>query len=135
MHATGGEYKCWKGYTGASIASDGSFGLFLGNRDGSHRQTAAPKKGQKASKKADTHKARGKQAAPRRAPSKDSPEGEPETETEAEAETEADDVAVAPPSGPLSLFRAALEGSAFTESPALIVKVVDGAAVWVPGAP
>ena len=42
------------------------------------------------------------------------------------------DTGMAPPSGPLSLFRAKLEGSAFTESPILVVKIVDGAAVWVP---
>ena len=44
-----------------------------------------------------------------------------------------DDVTVAPPSGPLSLFRVRLEG-AFTDRPALLVKVIDGAAVWVPKA-
>ena len=35
--------------------------------------------------------------------------------------------------GPLALYRVKLEGSAFTESPALVTKVIDGAAVWVPG--
>jgi hypothetical protein len=115
MHATGGEYKCWKGYTAASISSDGKFGVFLGNRDGSHRQSSTKKRGKKAKKPVE------KQVEPA---------DEPETETG--TGDAPDDVAVPPPSGPLSLFRGRLEGSAFTESPALIVKVVDGAAVWVP---
>ena len=38
MHATGGEYKCWRGYTAASISPDGKFALVLGNRDGSKKQ-------------------------------------------------------------------------------------------------
>ena len=42
-----------------------------------------------------------------------------------------DDVAVAPPTGPLSLYRAELDG-AYTSLASLIVKAVDGAAVWVP---
>jgi len=46
-----------------------------------------------------------------------------------------DDTAVPPPSGRLSDFRAKLEGSAFTDSPPMIIKVIDGAAVWVPGMP
>lgn len=118
MHATGGEYKCWRGYTAASISVDGKYGLFLGNRDGSHKQT--PTKPQKPSK-GDKKK--------KPAPEPEQPAEEPENETSG---GDADDVPVPPPSGPLSLFRAKLEGSAFTESPALIVKIVDGAAVWVP---
>jgi hypothetical protein len=42
-----------------------------------------------------------------------------------------DDVAVPPPTGPLSLYRAQLDGP-YTETPALLVKLVGGAAVWVP---
>jgi len=120
MHATGGEYKCWKGYTAASISSDGKFGVFLGNRDGSHRQTPAAKP-----KKVDKKK--------KNQPPEKVVEPADEPETEAGSGDPNDDVAVPPPSGPLSLFRARLEGSAFTESPALIVKIMDGAAVWVPG--
>lgn len=37
-----------------------------------------------------------------------------------------------PPTGLLSLYRARLEGSAYTERPTLIAKTIDGAAVWVP---
>jgi hypothetical protein len=122
MHATGGEYKCWRGYTAASISSDGKFGLFLGNRDGSHRQTPA-KPGKHA--KHGKHDPHAKRPPPEPPPAEDAGD-DPDA---------GDDVAVPPPSGPLSLFRARLEGSAFTESPALVVKIVDGAAVWVPGPP
>ena len=122
MHATGGEYKCWRGYTAASISSDGKFGVFLGSRDGNHKQTPEkdpkPKKGKKPAPK--------KPEPPPPPPPSDEP-GESEEDGASEA-----DVAVPPPSGPLSIFRARLEGSAFTEAPALIVKVADGAAVWVP---
>ena len=125
MHATGGEYKCWRGYTAASISSDGKFGVFLGNRDGSHKQTPEkdpkPKKGKKPAPK---------KAEPPPPPPPPPPPDEP-GESEEDGASEAD-VAVPPPAGPLSIFRARLEGSAFTESPALIVKVADGAAVWVP---
>ena len=105
MKAMGGEYKCWKGYTAASIAPDGKYALVLGNRDGSKKQTPAkPKSG-----------------------------GESEGEDAESSDIE--DVYVAPPTGPLALYRVALEGSPFTEPPALVTKMVDGAAVWVPAAP
>jgi hypothetical protein len=110
MHATGGEYKCWRGYTAGSISPDGKFALVFGNRDGSKKQS--PAKGKKDVKK-----------------------DEPPAEGEDSDEAPPDDVAVAPPSGPLALYRARLEGSAFTETPALVTKVVDGAAVWVPATP
>lgn len=44
-----------------------------------------------------------------------------------------DDAAVALPTGPLSLYRAKL-GGAYTEKPATLEKLVDGAAVWLPPA-
>ncbi|MEZ4399987.1 MAG: hypothetical protein R3B06_08210 [Kofleriaceae bacterium] len=47
---------------------------------------------------------------------------------------ELDDAAVPLPTGPLSLFRAKLAG-AFTERPALLEKIVDGPAAWLPPAP
>jgi len=125
MHATGGEYKCWRGFTAASISSDGKYGVFLGNRDGSHRQ-APPAK-------ADPKK-RGKKGGRAEKPpeKKVDPADEPDLEGGSD---DNDDTAVPPPSGPLSVFRAKLEGSAFTDSPPMIVKIVDGAAVWVPGTP
>ncbi len=114
MMANGGQYKCWKGYTGASVASDGHWGLVLGNRDGSKKQSAVKK---------DTRPKKGK------ASKNTEPTDEPESAEASDAR--ADDVEVAPPSGPLALYRAQLEG-AFSVAPTLIVKVVDGAAVWIP---
>jgi hypothetical protein len=131
MHATGGEYKCWRGYTAASISSDGKYGLFLGSRDGSHKQTPDKKDPKKDSKRDK------KKPAPKPEPVPESTESSEPNQSGESEEGEGSgesDVAVPPPSGPLSIFRARLEGSAFTESPALIVKVVDGAAVWVPAA-
>jgi len=98
MHATGGEYKCWRGYTAASISPDGKFALVLGG--------AAVKP---TAKKPAT--------------------GDEEAEGD---DNEAEDVAVPPPTGPLSLYRVKLEGSPYTETPSLVAKTVDGAAVWVP---
>lgn len=119
MMANGGQYKCWKGYTGASISADGRWGLVLGNRDGSKKQTEAkPKKGDKKD---------AKKAAP--AKKDEEPTDEPEAEGD---QAPVDDVEVAPPTGPLALYRVRLEG-AFNDAPTVLVKVVDGAAVWVPG--
>ncbi len=60
-------------------------------------------------------------------------QGEPSNEPEAATEEPpaSDDVGVALPGGPLALYRLRLEG-AFTDRPTLLVKIVDGAAVWVP---
>jgi hypothetical protein len=112
--ANGGQYKCWRGFTAASIAPDGSYALLLGNRD------RTPDKKSKKSKKSKTSK---------KQPAQTEPTDEPEQREGDEAPI--DDVPVPPPSGPLALYRAKLDG-AFTESPALIVKVVEGAAVWIP---
>jgi hypothetical protein len=113
MMAMGGEYKCWRGYTGASISADGRWGLVFGNRDGSKKQTSSKKQAPKGKAK----------------PKDPEPTNEPES---AEGDEPIDDVEVAPPSGPLALYRTQLEG-AFTTAPALIVKNLDGAAVWIPG--
>lgn len=147
MRASGGQYKCWRGLTAASLSSDGRWALALGNRDGS-RQGAKSRKparpaGKTPARRAAAAKARADEYAaaagePAGAPGDDKPWDhidEPSDEPEAGGPAPAiDDVSVAPPSGPLSLFRLRLEG-AFTDRPALLVKVVDGAAVWVPGAP
>jgi hypothetical protein len=108
MRAPGGQYKCWKGYTAQSVAPDGSYALILGNRDGSKKQTKAPAK---------------------KPPADDEP-----AESDAENGPTTPDVPIPPPTGPLALFRAELAGP-FTNSPVRIVKVVDGAAVWVPAKP
>ena len=118
--ASGGQYKCWKGYTAASISPDGRWALVLGNRDGSKKQTAA-----KSGKTGQSSKTNKKQPEPIPAPAIDEAEDAPHDDS-APA-----DVAVPPPTGPLSLFRTQLEGP-FTASPALVVRSVDGAAVWVP---
>jgi len=86
--ASGGEYKCWRGFTAASLSPDGRWGLLYGT---------------------------GK------------PAEKPTTKTDA-------DVPLAAPSGSSSLYRARLEG-AYTDKPTLLVKSVDGAAVWVPKHP
>jgi hypothetical protein len=150
MRVTGGQYKCWRGYTAASLSSDGRWALALGNRDGSKKQAAA--KPAKAGGKPSTAARTGKpspdaaRAAARAADDLasmaddkpwdhlDEPSDEPESGESGEAPPANDDVSVAPPSGPLSLYRLRLEG-AFTDRPTLLVKVVDGAAVWVPAAP
>lgn len=128
--AQGGQYKCWRGYTAAAIAPDGKYALLLGNRDGSK---------QRVDKKTPAKK----DAKSKKAPDKKKPAEEPAPDEGADAEGEgegggddapADDVAVAPPSGPLALYIAQLEG-AFTTSPKLVTKIVDGAAVFVPSAP
>jgi hypothetical protein len=97
MHATGGEYKCWRGYYAASISSDGRLGFVLGG-------AAAP---------ASTHKL-------------------PETDEFEGDDNQPDETEIVMPHGPLSLYRVKLDGSAFTETPVLVTKNVDGAAVWVP---
>jgi hypothetical protein len=138
MHATGGEYKCWRGYTAASISSDGKFGLVLGNRDGSKRQTPAPApkdkpKGKDSGKTNDKPKEKKKEPEPMNDPDLMGPRPEPadEPENATTEEPAPPDVAVAPPSGPLSLYRVQLEGSPYTERPTLVAKIVDGAALWV----
>ena len=112
MLAVGGEYKCWRGYTAASISPDGKYALLLGSRD-------------KAEKKSKKKKKKGK---------KEKEPDDDETPNDAEhgpEEMPTDDVLIAPPTGPLSLYRAALSG-AYSMSPKLVEKVVDGAAVWIP---
>jgi hypothetical protein len=106
MHATGGEYKCWSGYTAVSIFPDGTNVMLLGKRD---RRDPRP------AKKSRSRKAAG---APSLEGGGDSSRG-----------------AAALPTGQLSLYRGKLEGSAFTESPSLIAKVVDSGGVWIPPRP
>ena len=117
--ASGGEYKCWKGYTAASIAPDGSYALLIGNRN------RAPEKKTKKKPKNPKH-------ASKKSPSPTDPTDEPEQRgDDLSDEQPIDDVAVPPPSGPAALYRAELAG-AFTKAPTLVVKVIEGSAVWLP---
>jgi hypothetical protein len=142
MRASGGQYKCWRGYTAASLSDDGRWGLVLGNRDGSRKQTPAKaKKPTKARKPVAAKPAKRPAPAARASEPGDMPwdnidePSEPQSDDPAAGEAPVnDDVSVAPPGGPLSLYRIRLEG-AYTDRPVLLVKVVDGAAVWVPKAP
>ena len=138
MRASGGQYKCWKGFTAASLSSDGRWGLVLGNRDGSRGSArAAAKAPAKPAAKPAAKAKPAPAAAPTAGPGVQPWDnlGEPSNEPEAgDAPPANDDVNVAPPTGPLSLYRVRLEG-AFTDKPVLLVKVVDGAAVWIPKAP
>jgi hypothetical protein len=143
MRASGGQYKCWRGLTAASLSADGRWALALGNRDGSRHTADRSGKSGKSGKSA-ARQAPPPPATPPPPPSDDPPHpddkpwdhlDEPSDEPEAGDPPPAiDDVSVAVPSGPLSLYRLRLEG-AFTDRPSLLVKVVDGAAVWVPGSP
>ncbi|MGE0870109.1 MAG: hypothetical protein AB7P03_16210 [Kofleriaceae bacterium] len=131
VRATGGDYKCWKGYTAASISSNGRYALVLGNRDGSKQQARDAKS--KASKrdKGKRNDRGTKSAGADQEGEQDAQEPGDEPDASGAEPSPADDVAVAPPSGPLALYRVQIDG-AFTASPARIVQVVDGAAVWVP---
>jgi hypothetical protein len=122
MKVSGGQYKCWKGYTAASLSPDGKWALLFGNRD------AAKSKGDKKSDKK-TDKKNSKSDKKKQEPA---PDAEPSESPESgDSPADIDDVALPPPTGPQSLYRAQLEG-AYTTAPALVVKVVEGAAVWVP---
>jgi hypothetical protein len=166
MLAAGGQYKCWRGYTAASLSPDGKYALLLGNRDRGTKitSTTATTKKTKASAKTRASGAKTKASTKTKAkattkatiktttksktktggtqthykqppPDLDSdlPVDEPELPGDAHGDdpTAGDDVPVPPPSGPLALYRAELDG-AFTKAPALVIREVDGAAVWLP---
>lgn len=143
LRAAGGQYKCWRGYTAASLSSDGRWALALGSRNGAKKQSPArPSRGKARKASAKRERERAPEPAPepiRSSPDPggmpwdhlDEPSDEPETR---DAPPAHDDVSIPPPDGPLSLYRLRLEG-AFTERPTLLIKDVDGAAVWVPRAP
>ena len=106
MRAVGGEYRCWKGYTGVSIAADGMHALLLGPR-----RDATKDEARDAGKPASGAAAEG--------------------EAGGDDEAHHDDAAVPLPTGPLSLYQGEF-GGAHTKRPTLIQRVVDGPAVWVP---
>ncbi|HTL34552.1 MAG TPA: hypothetical protein VL326_15595 [Kofleriaceae bacterium] len=133
MLAVGGQYKCWRGYTAAALAPDGKYALLLGNRDGSKKQNKDDKK--KSSKKDKKADKKAKKKEPDPPPEEPAPDESGEVEGEdGDAAVPTDDVTVAPPSGPLALYIAQLDG-AFTTSPKLVSKIIDGAAVFVPASP
>jgi hypothetical protein len=124
--AVGGQYKCWRGYTAQSISSDGKFALLFGNRDRVSSKSSDKKS--KKSKKSDKKKKR--DADEETAEVRDEPEQE--GEDHGDEPVAEDEVPVPPPSGPVALFRAELDGP-YTKSPQLVTRDVDGAAVWLPG--
>jgi hypothetical protein len=135
MRATGGQYKCWPGYTAVSLAPDGAYALVLGSRD-----RGAKKEGKKPAPPAKGKPGKGKAAPPPPPPPAVEPDpgAEPaegsdgsEGEGEGGAAPLSPDVPVALPSGPLSLYRARLDG-AFVDPPLVVEREVEGAAVWVP---
>ncbi len=122
MLVAGGQYKCWRGYTAASISPDGRYALLLGNRSSGDKDKKSDKKSKKKKKKEPVVEEAGEDEG-----------GESEGDEHGDDAMPTDDVAVAPPSGPVSLYRAQLEG-AYTTGPSLVARVVEGAAVWVPTA-
>jgi hypothetical protein len=133
MAATGGEYKCWNGFAATSLAADGSWALLLGDP-----ATVAARKGAKPAARAPVPvKGGAKGSAKPEAKAGATPEAkvdEPTDDAGDDAAPAAPDVPAPPPAGPLGLYRGKLDGP-FTDPPILIVKPVDGAAVWVPSRP
>ena len=52
MRVSGGQYKCWRGLTAASLSADGRWALALGNRDGSRQTTTRSARSGKSGKSA-----------------------------------------------------------------------------------
>lgn len=103
--ATGGQFKCWKGFTAVSLSPDGAWALVLGPRAGADAAAVEEK------------------------PTGGS--GESASGEGGEGEHDEDDADPGLPPGPLSLYRAKLAGP-YTEKPALVETMIDGAAVWLP---
>jgi hypothetical protein len=100
--ATGGQYKCWKGFTALSLSPDGRWAVLAGARPTAGEAAGKPEPGRRPIEEADAG--------------------------------EDDDDADAPlPSGqgqPISIYRGRVEGT-YTEKPALVEAIVDGAALWL----
>jgi len=128
MLAAGGQYKCWRNYTAASVSPDGKYVLVFGTPP-KVEPKAKPAKGKKGQKKKAPPK---KKAAPEVETGETPEGGETEPGGEVDPEEVTDDVALAPPGGPVALYRAEING-AYTKSPKLIARDVAGAAVWIPG--
>ncbi|MBP6630836.1 MAG: hypothetical protein KA297_15485 [Kofleriaceae bacterium] len=135
MRASGGEYKCWKGYHASALAPDGSWALVLGPRerggkDGKDGKDAGKKggKGQDAGKKG----GKGQDGKAAAEPAVDGGGGEPGAAAEGEAGDDqvGDELDVALPAGDLALYRVPRDG-VYSDPPILVERVVDGAAVWL----
>jgi hypothetical protein len=104
VRALGGQYKCWKGFRGASLAPDGSYALLIGAGP-----PPAPPKGAPPAKPAET----AKPAAP------------PPSSTSAH-----DDLPLPPITSTQPLWRGVLNGPN-NAPPTQVTPAVDGAAVWL----
>jgi hypothetical protein len=127
----GGQYKCWRGFTAQSITADGKYALLLGNRKTEEKKAKKSKsKKDKAGKKkppADDQPAESAEAA-------EGDEGNENGDKHGDEPVALDEVPVAPPTGPLALYRGQLDGP-YTTAPQLVARAVDGAAVWIPSPP
>jgi hypothetical protein len=129
--AAGGQYKCWRGYTAQSVTSDGKYVLMLGNRDRGRSSDEKKDKKDKKSKKGKKGR-KSEKAETKPPPDEQVAEGEEaEGDEHGDEPVVEDEVPVAPPSGPLSLYRGELNGP-YTNSPQLVARDVEGAAVWIP---
>lgn len=120
----GGQYKCWRGYTAQSITSDGKYALLLGNRE---RSRSEDKKSKKSKKDKRDKKRKAPPVDEQVAESTEAAEGD----EHGDEPVAIDEIPVAPPTGPLSLYRGELDGP-YTKTPQLVARDVDGAAVWIP---
>jgi hypothetical protein len=148
MAASGGQYKCWRGYRGVALSADGRWALLLGNREAKKksRDRSARRDARQAPKlKADEQTRRalpagndidsiieGIEAAG------DGPEGEEDQDAEEDRDSERDHGREQdddePGGGGLNLYRAKLEG-AFTDRPVELETHVDEAAAFLPALP
>jgi hypothetical protein len=126
--AAGGQYKCWRGFTAQSITSDGKYALLLGNRE-------RAKSEEKSSKKSKSKKGKSDKRDKKKSPPADEQVAESTEAAEGDEHGDepvaVDEVPIAPPTGPLSLYRGQLDGP-YTTAPQLVARDVDGAAVWIP---
>jgi hypothetical protein len=121
----GGQYKCWRGYTAQSISSDGKYALLLGNRE--HARSDDKKSKKSKSKKDKKDKKKAPPVEEQMAESTEAAEGD----EQGDEPVALDELPVAPPTGPLSLYRGQLDGP-YTTTPQLVARDVEGAAVWIP---
>jgi hypothetical protein len=122
--ATGGQFKCWKGFTAVSIAPDGAWALVLGPRSGGGDGDGGGGAGESGD-------GGGGEGGADEGGDEGTDGAGDGADDSGGAGGVIPDVAVALPVGPLSLYRAKLNGP-YTERPSLVETVVDGAALWLP---